>query len=92
MDAWFGKNMKVILDTNVLIDATNDDFSRTWKIIDLVLQGKIQAFASEKILREYKLIIHCATITKSCPYQFIMTLSPSNYFYIFTIRVITFSE
>lgn len=49
--------MKIVLDTNVLIDATNDDFSWTWKIIDLVLSGKIGAVASEKILREYKLII-----------------------------------
>ena len=49
--------MKIILDTNVLIDAINDDFSHTWKIIDLVLQGKIEAVASEKILKEYKLII-----------------------------------
>jgi len=49
--------MKIILDTNILIDATNDNFSFTWKIIDLVLQGKILAVASEKILKEYNLII-----------------------------------
>lgn len=49
--------MKIVLDTNVLIDATNDDLSYTWKIIDLVLSGKVEAVASEKILHEYKLII-----------------------------------
>ena len=49
--------MRVILDTNVLIDALNDNFSYTWRIIDLILQDKIQAFASDKILKEYQLIM-----------------------------------
>ena len=48
----------VILDTNVLIDAMNDNFSHTWKIIDLVMQGKISAFASDKIIKEYKLQVN----------------------------------
>ena len=49
--------LKVIIDTNVLIDAMEDNFSYTWKIIDLVLQGKIKAVASDKILRENRLIV-----------------------------------
>lgn len=49
--------MKIIIDTNILIDAMVDDFSYTWKIIDLVLAGEIEAIASEKILRENRLII-----------------------------------
>ncbi len=49
--------MKIILDTNVLIDALHDNFSYTWRIIDLVLQDKLQAFASDKIFKEYRLII-----------------------------------
>ena len=49
--------MKVVIDTNILIDAMADDFSYTWKIIDLVLTGEIEAIASEKILKENKLII-----------------------------------
>lgn len=49
--------MKVVLDTNILIDAVHDDFSYTWKIIDLVLKGEIAAVASEKILKENRLII-----------------------------------
>lgn len=49
--------MKVVIDTNILIDAMTDDFSYTWKIIDLVLIGEIEAIASEKILKENRLII-----------------------------------
>jgi len=49
--------MKIILDTNVLIDAMSDDFSYTWKIIELILKGELSAFASDKILKEYHLII-----------------------------------
>lgn len=55
----------VIIDTNILIDATQDDFSYTWKIIDLVLQGKIQAIASEKILKENRLIIERNIVRES---------------------------
>ena len=46
-----------ILDTNVLIDAMADNYSYTWRIIDLVLQGQIKAVASHKIIKEYNLII-----------------------------------
>ena len=50
--------MKVVIDTNILIDAMADDFSYTWKIIDLVLSGEIEAVASEKIFKENLLIIN----------------------------------
>jgi len=49
--------LKIILDTNILIDAMNDNFSYTWKIIDLVLKGEMEAVASEKIIKEYNLIV-----------------------------------
>jgi len=54
---FFNQNMKVVIDTNILIDAMADNFSYTWKIVDLVLTGKIEAVASEKILKENLLII-----------------------------------
>ncbi len=49
--------IKVVIDTNILIDAWRDDFSYTRKIIDEVLQGKIKAIASHKIWREHQLIL-----------------------------------
>ncbi|MFH1610944.1 MAG: putative toxin-antitoxin system toxin component, PIN family [Patescibacteria group bacterium] len=49
--------MKVVVDTNVLIDALNDNLSVTWKILELAHKGDVQFFASDKIVKEYKLII-----------------------------------
>lgn len=49
--------IKVVIDTNVLIDAWRDDFSYTRKIIDEVLQGNIKAIASHKIWREHQIIL-----------------------------------
>jgi len=57
--------LKTIIDTNILIDAMTDDFSYTWKIIDLVLQGKIKAVASDKILKENRLIIERNIVKES---------------------------
>ncbi len=48
---------KVIIDTNILINSSTDDFSYAWKIIELVKAGKIKAVASEKIIKENKLIV-----------------------------------
>jgi uncharacterized protein len=50
--------MKVVIDTNILIDAWKDDFSYQRRIIDEVLAGNIEAFASHKIWREYNLILN----------------------------------
>lgn len=57
--------MKVVIDTNILIDAMADDFSYTWKIVDLVLSGEIEAVASEKILKENLLIINRQVVKES---------------------------
>ena len=57
--------LKAVIDTNILIDAMNDDFSYTWKIVDLVLQGKVHAVASNKILRENRLIIERNIVKES---------------------------
>ena len=48
--------MKVVVDTNVLIDALNDNLSVTWKILELAHKGDVQFFASDKIVKEYKLL------------------------------------
>jgi len=48
---------KIILDTNILIDAMQDNYAITWRIIDLILSDKLLAFASYKIVKEYNLII-----------------------------------
>ena len=49
--------VKVVIDTNILIDAWRDDLSYTRKIIDEVLKGNISAYASHKIWKEYQLIL-----------------------------------
>ena len=49
--------MKIILDTNILIDAMQDNYALTWRIIDLILKDEILAYASSKIVKEYNLII-----------------------------------
>ena len=50
--------MKVILDTNILINGLNDKASITWKILELARTGDARFFASHKIIREYELIIN----------------------------------
>ncbi|MEO6077927.1 MAG: putative toxin-antitoxin system toxin component, PIN family [Candidatus Andersenbacteria bacterium] len=49
--------MRVVLDTNVLIDGFNDDFCSEAKLIDAVTEGSITAIASHKMLGEYRLIL-----------------------------------
>jgi len=48
---------KIVLDTNVLIDALKDKSSHTWQILEWQKMGEVECFASYKILGEYKLII-----------------------------------
>lgn len=48
--------MKIVLDTNVLINGFKDDYSYEKKIIDAVIAGEIEAFANRQTLRENKLI------------------------------------
>ena len=48
--------MKVVLDTNVIIDGVKDDYSYEKQIIDAIVTGKIEAFANHQTLRENKLI------------------------------------
>lgn len=48
--------MKVVIDTNILINASEDDYNYGNRILDDVLAGKIQAFANPQTLKENKLI------------------------------------
>lgn len=50
--------LKVVIDTNILIDAWQDDFSYTRRILDEIIKGNLRAFASHQIWREYQLILN----------------------------------
>lgn len=49
--------MKIVLDTNVLINGFKDDYSYEKKIIDAVIAGEIEAYANRQTLQENKLIV-----------------------------------
>lgn len=48
--------MKIVIDTNVLINGFKDDHSYEKKIIDAVIAGEIEAYANKQTLQENKLI------------------------------------
>ena len=48
--------MKIVLDTNVLINGFKDDHSYEKRIIDAVIAGEIEAYANKQTLQENKLI------------------------------------
>lgn len=48
--------MKIVLDTNVLINGFKDEYSYEKKIIDAVISGEIEAFANRQTIQENKLI------------------------------------
>lgn len=50
--------MKVVLDTNVLIDGFKDEFSYEKRIIDEIRKGYIEAYANRETLRENQFISH----------------------------------
>lgn len=49
--------MKVVLDTNVLIDGLRDEHSYQKRIIDAVIAGNLEAYANRQTLQENKLLI-----------------------------------
>lgn len=49
--------IRVVLDTNVLINAERGDFSYPKRILDLIMQGKIEAVITESVRRENILLI-----------------------------------
>lgn len=50
-------HMRVVLDTNVLIDALSDDFNAASRLLDAVTDGELEAIATRKVKQEYRLII-----------------------------------
>ncbi len=48
--------MKIVLDTNVLINGFKDEYSFEKKIINAVIAGDIEAYANKQTLQENKLI------------------------------------
>lgn len=49
--------MKIVLDTNILINASTDDYNYGNRILDDVIAGKIEAFANRQTVRENRLIV-----------------------------------
>lgn len=49
--------LKIVIDTNSLIDADSDSYNYSNRIIDEVIAGNIEAYANRATLRENKLII-----------------------------------
>ena len=48
--------MRIVLDTNVLINGFKDEYSFEKRIINEVVAGRVEAFANRQTLRENKLI------------------------------------
>ncbi len=62
-----GNMIKIVLDTNVLINGFKDDYSYEKKIIDAVISGEIEAYANRQTLRENRLI--SSQLIESSDYQ-----------------------
>lgn len=50
--------MKIVIDTNVIIDGIKDDYSYEKQILDAVVSGEIEAYANHQTLSENKLIMN----------------------------------
>jgi putative PIN family toxin of toxin-antitoxin system len=50
--------MRVVLDTNVLIDGFKDEYSYEKRVINEIIAGRIEAFANKQTLQENKLILN----------------------------------
>ncbi len=49
--------MKIVIDTNVIIDGIKDDYSYEKQIIDAVRTGEIEAYANHQTVQENRLIM-----------------------------------
>jgi uncharacterized protein len=49
---------KVVIDTNLIIDGSEDFYHYGNRIIDLVISGQIEAFANSATLRENKFLVN----------------------------------
>jgi putative PIN family toxin of toxin-antitoxin system len=48
--------MKIVIDTNLLIDGASDDYNYGNRIIEEVLAGRMEAYANSATLRENRLL------------------------------------
>ena len=49
--------LKIVIDTNLLIDGAEDFYHYGNRIIDLVISGQVEAFANKSTLRENKFLV-----------------------------------
>ncbi|HMQ01837.1 MAG TPA: putative toxin-antitoxin system toxin component, PIN family [Candidatus Doudnabacteria bacterium] len=49
--------MKIVIDTNVIVDGIKDDYSYEKQILDAVISGEIEAYANHGTISENKLIM-----------------------------------
>ncbi len=50
--------LKIVIDTNLLIDGVEDFYNFPSRIIDHVISGNLEAYANPSTLRENKLLAH----------------------------------
>lgn len=51
------ERMRIVLDTNVLIDGFQDDYCAEARLIDAVRAGAVMAVATHQVRKEYQLIL-----------------------------------
>lgn len=54
--------MRIVLDTNVLIDALNDDLSAGSRLVEAVIEGELTAISTPAVRREYQRILRRFTL------------------------------
>jgi len=57
--------LTVVIDTNILISASEDDFNDAREVIDLVTTGKVRAVATRQIIDENKLLLKKRVVKKA---------------------------
>ena len=55
----------IVIDTNILITASEDDFNDAREVIDLVTTGKVRAIATRQIIDENKLLLKKRVVKKA---------------------------
>jgi putative PIN family toxin of toxin-antitoxin system len=49
--------MRVVLDTNVLIDSARDDFSAPYQLLEAAQRGELEVLVTPAVLREYRHLV-----------------------------------
>ncbi len=52
--------MRIVLDTNVLVSGIITPFGNAARILDMIVLGEIQALYDDRILEEYREVLHRA--------------------------------